>query len=219
MKNGEHILTGYDVALSSLRQKVLKMGNLAYENLSPVFDSLSEGDLSQKEQIKERENQVDLLEKEVDEEGMSLIMRFQPTAIDLRIAFASINVAKNFERASDHISSIFKHICKILKIQGEESIVILDPIREKVGKALKKSIVAFADNDMQLAKAILEEDEEINEDYKKALKNLLGQEGGLSDEQLYLVFIFRSLERIGDLAKGVAEDIVFIESGEDIRHS
>ena len=218
--NGEHILKGYDSALAELKKHVISMGRLSYESLVQTSQILESKDINEIEKIYANEDKVDAIEKEVDEQSMHLIMRFQPRAVDLRTILASINVAKNFERISDHTVSIAKYIKRAFK---DTEIVLetsfFEPIYKGVDILVSKSIRAFADTDVSLAQSILREDAQVNENCKNSLSDILKKKTELLDKYLHFVFIIRSLERIGDLTKNVAEDIIFIDSAEDIRHT
>jgi len=165
---------------------------------------------------------VDQLEKDIDEVGMAVMMRFNPVASDLRMVISSMSMARAIERVGDHAVNVARLARRILKIGPIQEAKMLEPLYTLAAGQFRDAIASYADGNQQLGLGLMERDQELDKLHKRLAKSLRGlieerREG--SEPLIHLLFVARSLERIGDLAVNLGEEVVFIESAEDVRHT
>jgi len=164
---------------------------------------------------------IDNQEKKIDEQGMSILLRFNPVASDLRLVLSSINICRSLERIGDHAVNIAKRSRKILKSGQLNQVRLIEPVYTATEEIVSASLRAYSDVDEEQARKVIELDakiDKLNRALGKSLTNQIADGAQATDTLLNIIFISRSLERIGDLSVNIAEDIVFITSAEDIRH-
>lgn len=218
---GNHILTSFDEALTELKDTTVQMGTHALANLDNAINGLLTRDKGLCNQAIADDDEEDRLEMEVDRLGMALIVKFRPLASDLRMVIASMKIASNLERISDHAVSISKRARKMLKNEEMEQTAQLEPLFKEARETLVKALQAYADGDAKTALEVVEADKTVSKIYKKTSKGFtrsLENEEGHERDYLDLVFIARYLDRVSGLASNIAEDVVFTETSMDIRH-
>lgn len=216
-----HILKNYDADLSSLRDSVVKMGGLALASLDTAIRCLFGGETDLCADVISDDEVIDTLEKKIDEQGMSILLRFNPVASDLRLVLSSINICRNLERIGDHAVNIAKRSRKILKSGKVEQIRLIEPLYHAAERMVSASLRAYSDIDEKEALRTIALDQEVddlNSSIGKTLTNRIAAGTEHTETLINVIFIARSLERIGDLSSNIAEDVVFITSAEDIRH-
>ena len=217
-----HILTSFDDSLETLRQEVINMAGASSHALQNAFTGLLKRELDICSDVIIEDDQVDQAEKRIDEMAMEVLLRYNPLAQDLRFVLSSLSICRAVERIGDHAVNIAKRARKLMKIGEMPETHLLEPMFDAAVQQLKLAIEAYADIDGAKGRAIAEMDESLDKLHKKAAKALTQAiEERESGEvgYLHLLFVGRSLERIGDLATNIGEDVVFIESAEDIRHA
>ena len=216
-----HILKNYDDDLSSLKDAVVEMGGLALTSLEHSVKCLLGGDRELCADVIAEDEVIDAKEKRIDEQGMSILLRFNPVASDLRLVLSSINICRSLERIGDHAVNIAKRSRKILKSGQVDQIRLIEPIYLAAEKIVSSALTAYSDVDEREARRTITLDQEIdklNDALGKSLTNQIASGTNETESLLNIIFISRSLERIGDLSVNIAEDVVFITSAEDIRH-
>ncbi len=219
-----HILKTYDQDLEALKDNVLQMGANVRTALEKAIEGLIKGDREQCSDVIDEDEEIDRAEKQIDEQGMSILLRFNPVASDLRLVLSSINVCRSLERIGDHAVNVAKRSRKILKKGHIDEVRLMEPLYLEVQNIVTQALVAYSDVDEKIAHSVIAMDSKVDELHKSLSKSLSRKisEGSMSsadtESMLNILFISRSLERIGDLAVNVAEDVVFITSAEDIRH-
>ncbi len=217
-----HTIGAFDSELDLLRSTVLSMADAAMRNVEGAMRGLEEGDLGRCNTVIAEDEVLDQLEKEIDEIGMRTILRFQPVATDLRRLLSSMSMARMLERIGDHAVNIARAARKILKAGRVDESRMLDPLFTLAVDLLRDATSAFADDNGTLARELGARDKELNRLHKRLTKSLsvmIGERREGAVQLIHLLFVSRSLERIGDLAVNLGEEVVFIESAEDIRHS
>ncbi len=216
-----HTLTSFDADLRNLRNSVLTMASLAQRNLENACRGLQERNSELCNEAIGEDDEVDELERQVDREGMELILRYSPVASDLRQVLRSMKVATDLERISDQAVNIAKRVRKLNKAPEVPITKTVQTIYEMAGALLRKSIRAFSEGDVDLAETVIDGDQELDRRHSQLLKeftNLMEEDPENLRTYLHLTFVVRFLERVGDHAVNIAEDLVFIEEGNDIRH-
>lgn len=208
--SGKHILASFDEALTGLKEDVIELGVLCRTNLSLSITALLKRELEHVAQVLASQDEMITLASRIDQDAMNLIVRFQPVASDLRFVLASMKVAANLERISSHVVKIAKRTPKILSIAEVVEVNLLEPIYLRADSALGQAIVAYSDGNPDLVSELGEEDDELDKLYKKARKvytSAIEDNPENYKELIHLMFVARSLERIGDHSVHIAENL------------
>lgn len=213
--------TPFEGARQNLRNSVLTMASLAQRNLEHVCRGLLERNTDLCNKAIGEDDEVDELERRVDWEGMQLIVKYAPKAKDLREVLGSMKIATNLERVSDQAVNIGRRTRKMNKNAEVGAAKSIEPTYELAAELLAKSIRAFSEGDVALALEVIHADDALDKQHDRLIKNLTrAMETDLENLRTYLhlIFVVRFLERVGDHAVNIAEDAIFIQKGEDIRH-
>lgn len=218
----EHILSTFNHALEKLRSDVLAMSSMARKNLACAMRGLLERDTDLCNCAIAADQDVNELEKAVDKLGMHILVKFQPTAHDLRMVMGTIRVANNLERISDQASGIAKRARLINNLPEFAEIKLIQPVYSLCDRNLSASLDAFLEGDVEKAAIARKLDKELDAAEKALDSDLItvmeAHHSGL-EGYIHLIFVARFLERVGDHAKNICEDTIFIERAEDIRFS
>jgi phosphate transport system protein len=216
-----HIFREFDKGMEALKADVLLMANLTRQNLERAMRSLLERDIDLARSVIADDVDVDDLECKIDQSGMDILVRFHPMASDLRLVITSMKMAHNLERISDHAVNIAKRSKKICKAAPMEEAAMTEPLYSLADKQLRDAVMAYTDANSELGESLKFRDRELDRLHKQMIALLSGRlEGseGRSEHLLHLIFVARSIERIGDLAVNIGEDAVFLGEARDIRH-
>src|SRR6266702_2133887 len=217
----KHILGTFDEALSSLRNNVLMMAGLAERTLDRAVKGLLQRDDNLCTTAIADDEEIDQLEKQIDKDGVDVLLRFQPVASDLRRVVAAMKLSPNIERVADQATNIARRARKLNKHPALPEIEIIAPIHAHAMSMFKDSIDAFVREDVDLARRVIDRDNALDKMNKSANRQLT-QRMAEDPEQLRgylnLIFVSRCLERVGDHATNIAEDAVYAAAAEDIRH-
>jgi phosphate transport system protein len=217
----KHILGTFDEALSSLRNNVLMMAGLAERTLDRAIKGLLQRDDNLCTTAIADDEEIDQLEKQIDKDGVDVLLRFQPVASDLRRVVAAMKLSPNIERIADQATNIARRARKLNRHPPLPEVEIIVPIQAHAMAMFKDSIDAFAREDVDLGRAVVARDRELDYMNKMANRRLterMAQDPKQLRGYLNLIFISRCLERVGDHATNIAEDAVYAAAAEDIRH-
>jgi phosphate transport system protein len=201
-----------NITSDDLREMTLKTASIVETILEK---SLKEN--TTKKEIFALENEINKAHTSIDDSVFKYIALNQPTAIDLRIALAVMKINSQLERIGDQAVNIKRNISKITQPFSE-----INSISEEVRVMLKNSIDAFVSLDSKRAADVIHQDIEVNDLYKEIMTSFIKKMKKDTvdfDDGFYIIRIAKCLERIGDLTTNIAEDIIFLESGTDIRHN
>ncbi|MFT5121561.1 MAG: phosphate transport system protein [Kiritimatiellia bacterium] len=221
-EDNRHILTNYQKALNELNEALAQMARAVSTNLQLAFKGLIERDTDVCNQVLADDDEIDQLQMTIDNEGMKILTLFQPVASDLRRVVSIMKVANDLERVGDQAANMAKRARKMNRTDALDERELLAELHEKAVKQLEDSVQAFAKGDTVGAVEILKRDAELNTLCKQVSKQLtqrLETDPANAKGYLHLAFMARFLERIGDHAKNICEDAVYMESAKDIRHS
>ncbi len=221
MHTDGHILTDFNQALKSFKEKTVNVGCLAQQNLENALQGLFERNAELCNKVIAEDEDIDQLEISIDKDGVMLMSKYRPFASDLRVVVASMKITNVIERISDHAVSIAKRSRKLIHTPELPEISLIEPISQHANKMLTDALTAYSDGDQELALSVIATDIELDKLHKKTTKQLtkcLESETEVHKAYLHLVFISRWLERVGDLAVNIAEDVVYMETATDIRH-
>ena len=211
----------FDKDLEDLRGRLLRMGSLCEEMVHYAVKLVVERDEKHLPSVQDWERQVNALHIDIDEVCLRLIALHQPAAGDLRLIAAAIKINSDLERVGDQAVNIAETGVYLLK----EPVIKLGDIPRMVEVAagmLKDSLDAFARGDVDLARDVIKRDDE--EDRLKSqtfneLVTLMQRDASAIQRGMDIILIARNLERIADHATNIAEDVIFMVLGKDIRHS
>lgn len=218
----DHILSSFNHSLHKLRADVLTMASMARKNLASAMRGLLERDTDLCNAAIAADQDVNELEKNVDKLGMQILVKFQPTAHDLRQVMGTIRVANNLERIADQASSIAKRARIINNLPEFPEVKLIQPVYSLCDRNLDLSLQAFLSADPDAAAAARLLDKELDAAEKALDREIIAVMESHHAElegYIHLIFVARFLERVGDHAKNVCEDTIFIERAEDVRFS
>jgi phosphate transport system protein len=217
----KHILGSFDEALASLRNNVLMMAGLAERSLERAVKGLLERDDDLCANAIADDEEIDQLEKQVDKDGVDILLRFQPVASDLRRVVSAMKLSPNIERVADQATNIARRARKLNRHPPLPEIELIMPLRDRAMSMFRDSVDAYVREDAELGRAVVQRDAELDELNRKAGRQLILRMAEDPDQlrgYLNLMFIARHLERVGDHATNIAEDAVYAAAAEDIRH-
>ena len=216
-----HILGNFDEALGSLRNNVLMMAGLAERSLDRAIKGLLERNDDLCANAIADDEEIDQLEKQIDKDGVDVLLRFQPVASDLRRVVSAMKLSPNIERVADQATTIARRARKLNQHPPLPETELIVPIYKHAVSMFKDSIDAYVREDVQLARAVIPRDEDLDEMNASANRQLIARMAEDPEQlrgYLNLIFVSRCLERVGDHATNIAEDAVYAAAAEDIRH-
>jgi len=219
----KHLSSQFDNELNDICSKLLEMGGLVENQLSTSLQALQTFDSSLADSVFAYENILNQLEIEVDSECNNIIVRRQPTAKDLRLIMAISKATTNLERAGDEAAKIAKKTKHILE-NGNANVINFSELKVAGGLALQllhRSLDAFARLDVSAAVKIVQEDKAIDDEFSAFVRKLITymmENPRTISIGLDFLFIGKAIERIGDHAKNIAEFVIYIVKGTDVRH-
>ena len=220
MTNERHIRHFQD-ELEHLKARLLEMGGLAEDRLRLAVRALTERDLALVERVLAGDAAINQLHIEVDDRCFKLLALHQPMAVDLRSIVAAVKINTDLERVGDLAVNIGEAAARYLEHPPVKELIDIPRMGELAQKMLRDALDAFVRRDMALAERVLAEDDTLDALKTQIFRELLTymlQSPETIEPALDLIQISRHLERIGDHATNVAEDVIFILSAKDVRH-
>ena len=208
---------GFHEQLKELESDMIKMGSMVEEAIHKSINALQEKDLDLAQEVLDEDDKIDDFEIKLEEDTTRLIALQQPVAKDLREIIVISKLATDLERIGDHACNIANMVIKI----GDEPLIkpLIDIPRmtKIVTRRLRDSLEAFIDLDVEKARKIAEEDEEVDVLDEQILRELLTfmiEDPSTIEQATSLIFISRFLERIGDHSTNVCERVIYMKTGE-----
>ena len=213
----EHIVKAYDAELDLIGAKIAEMGGIAEKMLSDAMDALASLDVALAQKVLGSDPRLDGLQREIEDQAVRTIARRQPMAVDLRELVASIHIAGDLERVGDLAKNIAKRAIKVADdARVPRAIVGLKHMAEVASLQLKEVLDAYAQRDIERAKAVWSRDAELDalEDavFRDLLTFMMEDPRNISF-CAHLLFCGKNLERVGDHATNIAENVHFMVSG------
>lgn len=220
---GDHISHQFNDDMAKLKNDFLKMGGLVEQQTIDAVNALIDGDGWAADEIRARDRLVDNMEKELDEEATQLIARRQPAARDLRLVIAVIKMVSDLERVGDEAKKIAKFALTLAEEgHAPRGYVEVRHIANHVTSMLNESLDAFSRLDSTQALKIIREDKRVDEEYQAATRTLLTfmmEDSRNISRCMSVMWVLRALERVGDHACNIAENVIYMVEGEDVRHT
>ena len=212
----------FDEDLKALKERILRMGSLAEEMFQKAVKALFDRSDALAQEVFELEKEVNQLHVEVDDRCLKLFALHQPMAIDLRTITAVLRINNDLERIGDQAVNIgqtcYYHLFKETPVPQASMVQRMADISQKM---LKDSLDAFSTKNVDLAKDVMAMDEKEDELKREAITRLIELVKGDPDHAVQfvdLILLAKNIERIGDHATNIAEDVIFMVLGKDIRH-
>ncbi|MBA3696959.1 MAG: phosphate signaling complex protein PhoU [Methylotenera sp.] len=219
----EHIFKQYDAELEAVRAKVLEMGGLVEQQIVNALEALVKADPNLAKEVMENDHRVNNLEVQIDEDCSHIIARRQPAAGDLRMVMMMVKTITDLERIGDEATKIARTAHKIYdedrmyKPRFNEIKAMVALVREMLRTALD----GFARLDISKTVDVARQDEQVDEQFRAAMRQLITfmlEDPRTISMSLEVLFVAKAIERIGDHAKNIAEYVVYMVKGKDVRH-
>ena len=207
--------------LDELRERLLVMAGMVEQAIQRAMEAYETRDVGLCDLVRMSEPSIDRMEREIDQIALDLLAMEQPTAIDLRFILAIIRINADLERVGDQAVNIAVRVRELESLPPVDLQVDIPKIASLAAAMVRKSMQAFIERDEELANAVLLLDDEVdlrNHEAFEALSNLIRRQPEVTQQALNAVVISRNLERVGDHATNIAEDVIFWVTGADVRH-
>ncbi|HEU5176448.1 MAG TPA: phosphate signaling complex protein PhoU [Burkholderiales bacterium] len=220
----DHASKQYDLDLGSIRSRVLAMGGLVESQIRRAIDALASGDLQLSDEVIAADHKVNAMEVALDGDCSQLIVRRQPAANDLRMIFAIMKTVTDLERIGDEAQKIAR-MAKNIHERGAAQAAPLVEVRHAAEAAismLRRTLDAFAPLDCDTAAEVIRDDAGIDTEFRSILRQLITymmEDPRTISTSLDIVWIAKAIERIGDHSKNMAEYVIYIVKGTDVRHT
>lgn len=218
-----HISQQFNAELKDLKDHLLVMGGLVEKQVTDALQALVEGNTRLAEEVRHNDNTIDQLELAIDEDCTRVLARRQPAAGDLRLVVGVTRMVSDLERIGDEAEKIAKAALTLAhEGQAPRGYVEVRHIGGHVARMVRDALDCFARLDTDMALQVMREDKTVDEEYKSATRSLITfmMEDPRSISQiLNVMWVLRALERIGDHARNVAEHVIYMARGKDVRHS
>ncbi|MCB1701571.1 MAG: phosphate signaling complex protein PhoU [Pseudomonadales bacterium] len=217
-----HISGQFNTELEELRNHMLEMGGKVEQQLASAIEALVAMDSGQAEIIIDRDHEVNQMEMSIDDQCASILARRQPAASDLRLVVAIIKVNTDLERIGDEAAKVARQAMRLSEAGNSASnFVEIRHIGTYVADMLRRSLDAFARLDVEAAVEVVKNDSIVDREYGSALRSLMTfmmEDPRAIGSIINEMWALRSLERIGDHASNIAEHVVYLVRGLDVRH-
>ena len=219
---GQHSSSQFNEEMESIRSHLMEMGGMVEKQVIDALQSLLQGDSELAERVLENEDKVDALEKLIDGECARVLALRQPAASDLRMIISVTKCVSDLERIGDEAAKVAKMSLELAQ-EGESprGYVEVRHIGNHVRTMLGDALDAFARFDVQKAVDVAAEDNEVDLEYRSAMRALVTfmmEDPRAISRVLNIIWSLRALERIGDHAKNIAEQLIYLVKGKDVRH-
>ena len=220
----KHLSTQFSAELTHVSNRVMEMGGIVEMQIRNAVASLTHLSAETAQHVLENEERVNSLEVDIDRELSAIIALRQPTARDLRLLIAISKTTANLERAGDEAAKIARMVKSIMHNGASRTLPSSDlrVAADLASGLLRKALDAFARLDTAAALSILKEDDLIDDEFDGFVRKLITymmEDPRTISASLDLLFIAKAIERVGDHAKNIAEFIIYIVKGADVRHS
>ena len=222
----KHLSTQFDAELSGISSRVLEMGGLVEMQVAHAVRALASFSGEGAAEVLRQEERVNQMEVEIDRDLSGIIARRQPTARDLRLLIAVSKTIANLERVGDEAARVARVVQRLVNtgVSSRMRLPVADLgfEAELATAQLRKALDAFARLDVTRALEVLKQDDQIDQEFEGLLRKLITymmEDPRTISASIDLVFVAKAIERVGDHAKNLAEAIIYIVKGTDVRHS
>lgn len=217
-----HISHQFDKELEDIRSKVLAMGGLVEEHIHKVLECFAKGDFDEAEYVAVNDFQVNALEIEIDDDCTEILLRRQPAATDLRLVLSVSRTITDLERIGDEAEKIARLVLNLRGSGGISSYYLgMLSMGHHVRRMVRAALDAFARMDSEAAFKIAQEDREIDAETDAIMRYLITymmEDPRSITRVLDAVLSVRAFERIGDHARNICENVIYLVEGKNVRH-
>ena len=224
--NDKHLSSQFDAELSAISTRVLEMGGLVESQVGQAVYALTHLSHETAAQVLVAEERVNAMEVEIDNDLWTIIARRQPTARDLRLLVAIAKAIANLERVGDEAARIARTVQKLINAGVSSRLRLpLGDLGYESNLAvaqLRRSLDAFARLDVEKALEVLKTDDQIDQEFEGLIRKLITymmEDPRTISSSIDLVFVAKAIERVGDHAKNLAEAVIYVVKGTDVRHN
>lgn len=213
--------TRYTHEMAALRQALIRMGGQVEEMLGCAIEAMANHDAELARRVVEMDQQVDQLEKEIDEQCLRLLALHQPAAMDLRFVAMSMKLVTDLERMGDLVGNVAERVIELAREARLQPYVELPRLAELTRAMINQALDAFVDRDAELAERVMAADNEVDELHWQIRRDLIARMTRDCDtvqRGVNLLLATKHLERLGDHATNIAEEVIFLVKGRDVRH-
>src|SRR5436190_11508622 len=221
LSESKHTLGTFEHALENLRNNVMMMASQTERSLNRALKGLMDRDDKFAALAIADDEEIDQLEKQIDKDGIELLLRFQPVASDLRRVVSAMKLSSNLERMADQATNIARRARKLNQHPALPEVELIRPMYAHAMAMFKDAIDAYVRSDVEQARSVVPRDEALDDMNRMAGRRLterMAEDPKQLRGYLNLIFVSRCLERVGDHATNMAEDAVYAVAAEDIRH-
>lgn len=207
--------------LDKLKKLIFALGTQVDENVELAAQAFDKGDNALVEKVIQSDKNVDQLEVEVEEACLKALALYQPVAIDLRFIVAVLKMTNDLERMSDLAAGVAKNAILYNKRKDTALSISLNPLSDLVTSIVRKCIDSLLQLDAELAREVTQDDQEIDsmkKDIKTKIQDAISKEPSETESLIALLMASNRLERIGDHATNIAEDVIYMVEAEIVRH-
>jgi phosphate transport system protein len=211
----------FDEQIQGLLGKLVLMGRVAESMIQLALRVLIERNGSLSEEVTQKETEVNDLQIEIDDRAVKLTALQQPVGSDVRFLFMASRIATELERIGDQAVNICENAHYVLKASPLKPLVDLPRMGEIAENMVRKSIEALVNRDCDLARVVLEEEKEVDlfrDQIFRVLLTYMMADPGTIERALALILMSRNLERVGDHATNIAEEVIYLVEGREVRH-
>ena len=221
IKYDQHISAQFNADLEKVRNHMMTMGGLVERQISDAIEALLTADSQKADEVIAREQEVNRLELAIDYECTQILARRQPAASDLRMVLSVSRVVSDLERMGDNACKIARHTLEV----GDGGEVMCQPAIRSMGgevvKMVNAALDAFTRHDVDDALAVIHHDALVDQQYSAAVRELVTymmEDARAITRSINILWILRSIERIGDHATNISEQVIYLVKGKDVRH-
>ncbi|MDX1491785.1 MAG: phosphate signaling complex protein PhoU [Pseudohongiellaceae bacterium] len=221
-QHSHHISQQFNADLEEVKNNMLEMGGMVEKQLSDSIEAIISADSGLGQLVREGDSAINAMEVKIDEECNRILVRRQPAASDLRLILAIIKTVNDLERIGDESAKVARLAIELTEQQeSSKGYVEIRHIGERVRKMVHTALDAFARYDVDAALEVAKEDVNVDMEYSSAMREMITymiEDPRSITRVLNIVWALRALERIGDHAKNIAEHVVYLVKGTDVRH-
>jgi len=221
MSEREHTSKQFEQQLRALKDKLLLMSHHAEKMIADAIRALVERRPSLAEEVIKSDDEMDQLELDVDNQCYEILALEQPVARDLRFIATALKIVRDIERIGDIAVNIAERATELIQEPEMKRLIDLPIMAEAAQRILKESLDAFVNSDAELAEKVIRDDNFVDDCYEQIFRELLTymmEDTKYISRALKLIFIAKHLERVGDHSANIAEMVIFLVRGQDIRH-
>ncbi len=221
-----HTVKQFDVQLANLRNLVLEMGGLVEQQIKHAIQALNDEDLTAAREVIARDQVINGLQVKADEDCVSIIALRQPLGSDLRLIMSLSRIVTDLERIGDEAEKIARMTIKTydgdLSPPSAKLLRDVKPMAKLAVDMLHNALDSLARLDVEEAVAVAQGDDELDQEFQSALRRLITymmEDTRTIGQAISVIFIIKALERIGDHSKNIAEYLIYLVRGKDVRHA